>query len=243
MAERDLWDLLQPTWVDKMGATAWDAPNLPLFEGAPWPTPISVASANGMKQAAPFSGNSEYPWPLPPEWPNFIPGPTATPAATSIGAEIFNALLSRSAPRAGGFAAGAPLRSTAPSSEPSPVGPGGRADRTDTGRTMGQGRGLDPFGGGYTPSAGEHLASRVGAHDLRRRGAFSPYSLDNYDIVAEGSAASHYDSDGNFDGLIFSGPAYIYDPATGAFANLSGTPDRPTSATLDANTGALKIGR
>jgi hypothetical protein len=64
MAERDLWDLLQPTWVDKMGATAWDAPNLPLFEGAPWPTPISVASANGMKQAAPFSGNSEYPWPL-----------------------------------------------------------------------------------------------------------------------------------------------------------------------------------
>jgi len=243
MAERDLWDLLQPTWVDKMGAAAWDPPNLPLFEGAPSPAPIGVVSANGVKQASPFSGNSGYPRPRPLEWPNFIPGPTATPAATSIGAEIFNALLSRSAPRADGFAAGAPLRPTVPSSEPNLVGPGGLDDRTDTGRTRGQGRGPEPFGGGYTPSAGEHLASRVGAHDLQRRGAFSPYSLDNYNIVAEGSAANHYDSNGNFDGFTFTGPAYAYDPATGAFANLGGTPDRPTSATLDINTGALKIGR
>src|SRR5437762_7832325 len=76
MAERDLWDLLQPTWVQKMGATAWDPPNLPLFEGAPGPQ-AGAAPACGGGLPAPFSGNSGIPYPLPPEWPNFIPGPNA----------------------------------------------------------------------------------------------------------------------------------------------------------------------
>ncbi len=76
---------------------------------------------------------------------------------------------------------------------------------------------------------------------LKRGGA--RYDLDNYQIVAEGTAADHRDVDGNPDGFIFTGPAYIFDPATGAFANVSGTPERPTSATLDIKTGALRIRR
>jgi transglycosylase-like protein with SLT domain len=54
MAARDLWDLLQPTWADRMGATAWDPPNLPLFEGGPWPTPTVVRSAGDVGQTVPW---------------------------------------------------------------------------------------------------------------------------------------------------------------------------------------------
>ena len=66
MAERDLWDLLQPTWVDQMGATAWNPPNLPLFEGATWPQ-AGAPPAYGAGLPAPFSANSGIPYPLPPK--------------------------------------------------------------------------------------------------------------------------------------------------------------------------------
>jgi hypothetical protein len=108
--------------------------------------------------------------------------------------------------------------------------------------TTGQATTVEPFGGGYAPSSGEFLASRVSAHDLLKRGG-ARYDLDNYQIVSDGAAASHRDAGGNPDGLIFTGPAYIYDPATGAFANVSGSLDRPTSATMDINTGELTIRR
>src|SRR5712691_2233793 len=93
MAERDLWDLLQPTWVNRMGATAWDPPNLPLFEGAPWPA-AGPALANGAGQTAQLTDSSGFPYRLPPVWPNFIPGP-ATPSQVAdreIWAQIINAL-------------------------------------------------------------------------------------------------------------------------------------------------------
>jgi hypothetical protein len=108
--------------------------------------------------------------------------------------------------------------------------------------TTGQAAAMEPFGGGYAPSAGEFLASRVNARDLLKRGG-ATYDLDNYQIVADGAAAAHRDADGNADGFTFTGPAYIFDPATGAFANVGGTPERPTSATLDLKTGALRIRR
>jgi hypothetical protein len=108
--------------------------------------------------------------------------------------------------------------------------------------TTGQAAAAEPFGGGYAPSSGEFLASRVSAHDLLKRGG-ARYDLDNYQIVADGAAADHRDTDGNPDGLIFTGPAYIFDPATGAFADVGGSPGRPTTATLNINTGALSIRR
>jgi hypothetical protein len=101
---------------------------------------------------------------------------------------------------------------------------------------------VEPFGGGYAPSSGEHLSSRVAAHDLLKQGG-ARYDLDNYQIVANGAAAGHRNAGGNPDGLIFTGSAYIFDPTTGAFANVSGSPDRPTSAIIDLNTGALRIRR
>jgi hypothetical protein len=106
----------------------------------------------------------------------------------------------------------------------------------------GQAAAVEPFGGGYAPSAGEFLASRVNARDLLKRGG-ATYDLDNYQIVADGAAVAHRDADGNADGFTFTGPAYVFDPATGAFANVGGTPERPTSATLGLKTGALRIRR
>ncbi len=79
-----------------MGATAWDPPNLPLFEGAPGPQ-AGAAPAYGGGLPAPFSGNSGIPYPLPPEWPNYIPGPNA-PQQTldpEVLGQIVNRFLSR----------------------------------------------------------------------------------------------------------------------------------------------------
>jgi hypothetical protein len=94
MAPRDLWDLLQPTWVDRMGATAWDAPNLPLFEGAPWPTPTDAASAGGVGQAGPLYPVLGYSHPLPLGWPQYASGHAAPQPVVAAGglAEIYNAL-------------------------------------------------------------------------------------------------------------------------------------------------------
>jgi hypothetical protein len=100
MAERDFWDLLQPTWVDRMGATAWDPPSMPLFEGTPWPNQPDSASANGAGQPNSFSGSSDDPSPLPPEWPQYVPGPAAPQSMPDpeTWAHILNALLSRPRP-------------------------------------------------------------------------------------------------------------------------------------------------
>ena len=81
MAERDLWDLLQPTWVDRMGAAAWDPPSLPLPDSAS-SAPTDGISTKPAKQMGSFSGVPQFARPMPPEWPNFIPGPAAPPQIT-----------------------------------------------------------------------------------------------------------------------------------------------------------------
>jgi hypothetical protein len=78
MAPRDIWDLLQPNWADRMGATAWDPPNLPLFEGAPWPTPTDAVSAGGPGQAAPLYPVLGYSQPLPLVGANSLAGTAAS---------------------------------------------------------------------------------------------------------------------------------------------------------------------
>jgi len=94
MADRNPWDFLQPTWVDKMGATAWDPPNLPLFPGAPWP-PAGAAPPYGGGQAGPLTDSSGFPFPTPPGWPNYIPGPNAPQQTLSPEnwAKVLNAVL------------------------------------------------------------------------------------------------------------------------------------------------------
>jgi hypothetical protein len=86
MAARDLWDLLQPTWADRMGATAWDPPNLPLFDGGPRPVLGGAGSAGGAGRPASASSGILGYLPLPPaERPNFASGPLIAQPIDDLG--------------------------------------------------------------------------------------------------------------------------------------------------------------
>ena len=99
ITQRPLWDLLQPTWVDRMGAAAWAPPSLPLSDNAS-SAPTDGISTKPAGQMASFSGMPQFARPMPPEWPNFIPGPAA-PLSTlgpAISAQIFGSFLPQRAP-------------------------------------------------------------------------------------------------------------------------------------------------
>jgi hypothetical protein len=73
MADRYSWPMLAPnwpdlalpnvSWVDAMGATAWDPPNLPLFPGGPPPLPRNAVSQSGVVWPAPRV-DLNIPWQL-----------------------------------------------------------------------------------------------------------------------------------------------------------------------------------
>src|SRR5712671_5806894 len=118
MPERDSWELLQPSWVDRMGATAWDPPNLPLFEGAPWPA-AGAALANGAGQTALLAESSGFPYPLPLGWPNFIPGPAAPSQAAGpeMWAQVLNAFSRPASVRNPSTARSQPSSTTSPGAD------------------------------------------------------------------------------------------------------------------------------
>jgi hypothetical protein len=98
-----------------------------------------------------------------------------------------------------------------------------------------------PFAGGYVPSFGESLGSQFG-HNALSDTTHADLPIGNFPVASDGNARTITDSNGKIIGYSFEGTAFVHDPATGAFANLTGSPGSPTIATVDEN-GALRIER